>query len=303
MRWAQEAAGARIVAALPLESQWLANHLLVLGDGRELVLRRWARPGWEVGDPDLTAAREVLVLERLADTPVPAPELVAADPAAAACDVPALLLTRLPGAGYQGRPPVGPLVAALAEIHAVDPSGIPPYRRYHEPDRLSVPPWAADRDVWERAIALAHAPAPELPERFIHRDFHPGNTLWEGAALTGVVDWTTGSRGPAPVHLGPPRRNCAPRHSPPHAATASASPTPSSPTPSTIPTTTSSAPSTCCPTSTRASPTRSSCASRSTWPARSTRGRPPRPSARRNARPPSSTKGGLWAALRVSMTG
>src|SRR3954469_481578 len=209
MRWAQEAAGARIVAALPLESQWLANHLLVLGDGRELVLRRWARPGWEVDDPDLTAAREVLVLERLADTQVPAPELVAADPDAAACDVPALLLTRLPGAVYQGRPPVGPLVAALAEIQAVDPSGIPPYRRYHEPDRLAVPPWAGDRDVWERAIALAHAPAPELPERFIHRDFHPGNTLWGGAELTGVVDWTTGSPGPAAVR---------PIRPPPHAA-------------------------------------------------------------------------------------
>ena len=56
-------------------------------DGRELVLRRWARPGWELDDPDLTAAREALVLERLAGTPVPAPELVAADPDAAACDV------------------------------------------------------------------------------------------------------------------------------------------------------------------------------------------------------------------------
>ena len=209
MRWAQEAAGARIVAALPLESQWLANHLLVLGDGRELVLRRWARPDWELDDADLTAAREMLVLERLADTPVPAPELVAADPDGAACDVPALLLTRLPGAIYEGRPPLGPLVAALAEIHAVDPSGIPPYRRYYEPERLAVPPWAGDREVWERAIALAHAPAPELPERFIHRDFHPGNTLWEGAALTGVVDWTTGSRGPAAVDLGHLRWNLA----------------------------------------------------------------------------------------------
>src|SRR5690349_9964072 len=137
MRWAQEAAGARIVAALPLESQWLANHLLVLGDGRELVLRRWARPGWERDDPDLTAAREALVLERLADTPVPAPELVAADPDGAACDVPALLITRVPGAAFQGRPPLGPLVAVLAEIHAVDPAGLAPYRRYYEPDRLA----------------------------------------------------------------------------------------------------------------------------------------------------------------------
>ena len=173
LRWAQDVAGARVVAALPLDSQWLANHLLVLADGRELVLRRWARPGWEVDDPDLNAAREALVLQRLADTPVP----------------------------------VGPLVAALAEIHAVDPEGVPPYRRYYEPERLAVPSWAADRDVWERAIALAHEPPPGLPERFIHRDYHPGNTLWEGAELTGIVDWTTGSRGPGAVDLGHLRWN------------------------------------------------------------------------------------------------
>jgi aminoglycoside phosphotransferase (APT) family kinase protein len=207
LRWAQEAAGARVVAALPLASQWLANHLLVLSDGRELVLRRWARPGWEVDDPDLNAAREALVLERLADTPVAAPELVAADAEAATCDVAALLITRVPGAPMVGRPPVGPLVTALAEIHAVDPEGIPPYRRYHEPARLAVPSWAADRGVWERAIALAHDAPPALPERFIHRDYHPGNTLWEGAQLTGIVDWTTGSRGPGAVDLGHLRWN------------------------------------------------------------------------------------------------
>ena len=295
LRWAQEAAGARVVAALPLDSQWLANHLLVLGDGRELVLRRWARPGWELDDPDLTAAREALVLERLAGTPVPAPELVAADPDAAACDVPALLITRVPGRDLPGRPPLGPLAAALAEIHAVDPAGIPPYRRYYEPDRLAVPTWAGDRDVWERAIALAHAPPPELPERFIHRDFHPGNTLWEGAELTGVVDWTTGSRGagggrPRPPALEPRarlrpargRRRPPPPRAPsvlrrrhrarrPARARRDASRTPSS------------------------------CASRSTSPARST------PGMRRVADAPrrrERTKGGRWAALRVScMTG
>jgi aminoglycoside phosphotransferase (APT) family kinase protein len=207
LRWAQDAAGARVVAALPLESQWLANHLLVLSDGRELVLRRWARPGWEVDDPDLNAAREALVLERLADTPVPAPELVAADPEGAACDVAALLITRVPGALIVGRPPLGPLVTALAEVHAIDPQGIPPYRRYYEPERLAVPPWAADRGVWERAIALAHDTPPALPDRFIHRDYHQGNTLWEGAELTGIVDWTTGSRGPGAVDLGHLRWN------------------------------------------------------------------------------------------------
>jgi aminoglycoside phosphotransferase (APT) family kinase protein len=207
LRWAEAQAGARAVAALPLESQWLANHLLVLADGRELVLRRWARPGWDEDDPDLTAAREARVLARLAETPVPAPELVAADADAAECDVPALLITRVPGAPFDGRPPLGPLVAALAEIHAVDLDGMEPYRRYLEAERLTIPPWAADRSVWERAIAVAHEDPPALPERFIHRDFHPGNTLWEGAALSGIVDWTTGSRGPAAVDLGHLRWN------------------------------------------------------------------------------------------------
>jgi aminoglycoside phosphotransferase (APT) family kinase protein len=209
LRWAEARTGAPVVAALPLAGQWLANHVLVLTDGRELVLRRWARPGWDADDPDLTAAREQLVLERLADTPVPAPEVVAADPDATDCDVPALLVTHVPGMPFHGRPPLGPLLDALAEIHAVDPGGIPPYTRYYEPERLAVPPWAADRDVWERAIALAHEPPPPLPERFIHRDFHPGNTLWEGVALTGIVDWTTGSRGPAAVDLGHLRWNLA----------------------------------------------------------------------------------------------
>jgi aminoglycoside phosphotransferase (APT) family kinase protein len=207
LRWAEAQGGARVVAALPMESRWLANHLIVLADGRELVLRRWARPGWDDDDPDLTAAREALVLGRLAETDVPAPELVAADVDAATCDVPALLITRVAGAAFPGRPPLGPLADALEQIHAVDPDGIPAYQRYYEPERLRVPSWADDRTVWEDAIALAHEPAPTLPERFIHRDFHPGNTLWEGAELTGVVDWTTGSSGPAAVDLGHLRWN------------------------------------------------------------------------------------------------
>jgi aminoglycoside phosphotransferase (APT) family kinase protein len=201
LRWAADHAGARIVAALPLPSTWLANHLLVLGDGRELVLRRWARPGWDADDPDLTAAREAAALSRLAGTPVPAPELIADDPDASACDVPALLITRLPGSAPAGRPPLGPLLDVLVAIHAVDPEGIRPYARYYEPERLGVPAWAIDRGLWQRAIALAAEPPPELPDRFVHRDFHPGNTLWDGAALTGVVDWTTASRGPAAVDV------------------------------------------------------------------------------------------------------
>jgi hypothetical protein len=71
---------------------------------------------------------------------VPAAVVVAADPGAAFCDVPALLLTRLPG-GTPGLPrDMGAFLAQLAgtltEIHAVDGRArelISAYRRYYDP--------------------------------------------------------------------------------------------------------------------------------------------------------------------------
>ena len=43
----------------------------------------------------------------------------------------------------------------------------------------------------------------------IHRDYHPGNTLWAGGRLVGVVDWIGGSWGPPSVDLGHMRVNLA----------------------------------------------------------------------------------------------
>jgi hypothetical protein len=86
LRWAAAAVGAggRVVRVRPLASGWLANHAVDVADAvgvvHRLVLRRWARPGWEVDDPTLTAAREAAVLELLAATPVPAPRWPPARP-------------------------------------------------------------------------------------------------------------------------------------------------------------------------------------------------------------------------------
>jgi aminoglycoside phosphotransferase (APT) family kinase protein len=233
--------GGRVVAVRPLPSAWLANHALDVADAagtlHRVVLRRWARPGWDEDDPDFTAAREAAILELLAPTPVPAPALVAADPDAAACDVPALLLARLPG-----RPPdlradpaavVESLAAALPAIHAVvvpdaepasnpgpvaePPAGpdvpvpgrgsVPGYHRFYDPATLRPPTWSARLELWTRAFAVAAGPPPDDRACFIHRDYHPGNTLWTGRRLVGVVDWTGGSWGPPSVDLGHMRVN------------------------------------------------------------------------------------------------
>jgi aminoglycoside phosphotransferase (APT) family kinase protein len=208
--------GSRVVAARPLPSSWLANHAVDVADAagavHRLVLRRWARPGWADEDPDFTAAREAAILELLASTPVPAPALVAADPDAAVCDVPALLLARLPGAppdlAGDPAPLVEGLAAALPSVHAVPgPGPVPPYRRFYDPEQLLPPTWSDRPALWERALAVAAGPPPDDRACLIHRDYHPGNTLWAGGRLTGVVDWTGGSWGPPSVDLGHMRVN------------------------------------------------------------------------------------------------
>ena len=200
---------------------WHANHAVDVvdrhGTTHAFVLRRWARPGWDILDPDFNAHRETAIYELLAGSDVPAPRLVAADPGAAACDVPALLITRLPGR----QPSVSPrdrqaflrqLATALIPIHAVDGRAaavVPAYRRYHEAAMLLVPEWATRPRVWSRAIEAVTRPDPSGRRCFIHRDYHPGNTLWSRDRLTAVVDWTAGSFGAPAVDVGHMRWNLA----------------------------------------------------------------------------------------------
>jgi aminoglycoside phosphotransferase (APT) family kinase protein len=237
--WAARAfgPGSRVVSVWPLSSAWLANHVVEVADAagavHPVVLRRWARPGWDEEDPDFTAAREAAILDLLAPPPVPAPALLAADPGATVCDVPALLLALLPGGppdlrGDPGRLVEG-LAAALPPIHAVavppaegtgtpgapgsangpGPRAVPDHHRFYDPVRLDPPAWSTRPGLWRRAFEVAAGPPPGDHACFIHRDYHPANTLWTGGRLTGVVDWIGGSWGPPSVDLGHMRVNLA----------------------------------------------------------------------------------------------
>jgi Phosphotransferase enzyme family len=169
----------------PLPSSWLANHAITVADRRDrrhrLVLRRWARPGWDLDDPDYTAQREATILELLAGSRPPA-----------------LFLAQLAG--------------ALPAIHAVDGRArdlVPSYRTYVRLDGLAMPDRVPPTRIWQRALELAAGPSPETHGCFIHRDYHHHNTLWARGRLTGVVDWTQASWGPASVDLGHMRWNLA----------------------------------------------------------------------------------------------
>ena len=203
---------------------WHVSHAVDVVDGggriHRLVLRRWARPGWEADDPDYTVERELRVLGLLVPTPVPAPAVVAADPAGVHCDVPAILATRLPG--HPPRPAdtgtdgfCRQLAETLAAIHDAGASAeaqLAPYRLYFDRARAVPARWMTGAPVWGQAIAVARQAPPPSAMTLIHRDYHPGNTLWSRGRLTGVVDWTQASWGPPELDLGHMRWNLVADH-------------------------------------------------------------------------------------------
>ncbi|WP_424640579.1 phosphotransferase family protein [Embleya sp. AB8] len=204
-----------IVGDTPIEPMGVgANRLYVVGD---LVLRvfhdadrlatdRWYRP-----------EHEARVLRLLADTPVPAPELVAAR---FEVPDPALLTTRVPGTP---EPPADPAVLLrraaelLATIHAVDPAGadVGEYETYYDPaddGPRTVPAWTTRPHVWQRMFAALAEEPPYTASGFIHRDFHAEQLLWRGEEIAGVVDWTTGCVGARGIDLARIRINLALSH-------------------------------------------------------------------------------------------
>jgi aminoglycoside phosphotransferase (APT) family kinase protein len=118
-------------------------------------------------------------------------------------------MTRLPGRVPSAsliaqRATLERLVDTLTRIHALDGSLREialPFAPFYELKRVESPPESTGPDLWGRAIE-AVADEPRTPRRFIHRDFHPANTLWRGGELTGIVDWTGASFGPAAADLG-----------------------------------------------------------------------------------------------------
>ena len=188
------------------------------GNETALVLRRFTLQKWLDEEPDL-APREANVLKHLEGNAVPAPRLVAVDSWGEACDVPAVLMTKLPG-----RIELAPadlddwllqMATTAAAIHDIDWHGEPPLTAYFpwvERPQIEASVWPQDPDRWHRAVELMLGPEPAYTPRFLHRDYHPGNILWQDGRLSGVVDWVNGCYGPPDVDLAHCRDNIVDLH-------------------------------------------------------------------------------------------
>ncbi|MBP0459971.1 phosphotransferase family protein [Streptomyces montanisoli] len=222
-------AGERIVGAETLRGGITAEmRRLTIGsrDGgtRHLVLRTFVDPYYVERAEDLLH-READALTLLATTDVMAPALIAADPAAAHCEYPSLLMTHLEGRpvlddeGLATRVPL--LARQLVAIHALRPVEQPrDYAALTTADTVVVPE-GADAQVWAAAIDVIRAPAPPYEGRFLHRDFQPGNVLFDmgssvptGTRISGVVDWAAASWGPADLDVAHCATNLALLHGP-----------------------------------------------------------------------------------------
>jgi aminoglycoside phosphotransferase (APT) family kinase protein len=220
------AAGERIVRTEALHGGITAEmRRLTIGtrDGytRDLVLRTFV----DVEHAEDWLDREAGALTLLTGTGVPAPGLVAVDPTAAHCEHPSLLMTHLAGRtvlddeGLETRVPL--LARQLVAIHALRPAERPRgYVALTTADTVVVPK-GADAPAWAAAIDVIRKPAPPYEGRFLHRDFQPGNVLFDvppprpaGARITGVVDWAATSWGPADLDVAHCSTNLALLHGP-----------------------------------------------------------------------------------------
>lgn len=189
---------------------------VVLADGIELVLRRYTNPAIIARHPDLPAA-EARALRAVAGSGLLVPELLAVDPDGAAVGVPALLMTRLDGAPLLNPPErdrsrwIDDLASVTAQVHGAPLAStpLPPVEPWFEPDRFTVPPWSSEPDGWRQVFAELVAPMPPAPEVLVHRDLHPGNVLWNGGAVSGIVDWVNAGAGSAAADLARCRTNLA----------------------------------------------------------------------------------------------
>lgn len=176
-----------------------------------LILRLFHKKDWLAMEPDL-ARHEAGSLQQAASTPMPSPEVIAFDETGEKCGMPAVLMTKLPGDTIFQPSDMDDWLDKMAEcltrIHQQKAENFGyEYFSYNDALRLEKPLWSKFQDDWMRAFYIAAGVRPRVEYCFIHRDYHPGNILWQNGEISGVVDWVNACRGPVGVDIGHCRVN------------------------------------------------------------------------------------------------
>jgi aminoglycoside phosphotransferase (APT) family kinase protein len=212
LSWISEVLGASDVHEVRSLTYGVVSDLrLVEADGTPLVLRRYERDSSvlqllpDLVDDETRALRAArVILGKLV------PEVIATDPSGDRAGQPALLMSYLPGAPVIHGLDPDRLAAPLALLHTSPvPSDLARFHHWFTGDELAVPEWTAFPQAWEALIEIVRDREPSSPTVFLHRDFHPGNLLWDGGELSGIVDWAFGCHGPRAADVAHTRSNLA----------------------------------------------------------------------------------------------
>jgi hypothetical protein len=177
-----------------------------------LVLKRYVR-AHILGDEPWLIENEANCLRLVAKTSVPAPQLVAVDVGGRECDVPAILMTAMPGRLVLRPTNVDDWLRRMAEllppIHAIDPGPmrVHPWEIWDDIRNTRPPQWTLHPSHWQALIRAAKGPWPDYSLTFVHRDFQQYNVLWQRGRPSAVVDWMNASVGPRELDFNQLRYN------------------------------------------------------------------------------------------------
>ena len=209
--WVMEALGVSEVHDVRSLAFGVTSDLrLIEADGTLLVFRRYETD--EIVDL-LPRVIEHEALALAAARPILGalvPEPIAIDPSGARAGRPSLLMSFLPGHPVVHGLDPRHLALPLARLHASEPEvDLPRYQHWFNSENLAVPAWTTKPDAWSILMSLLRESEPDEPHVFLHRDFHPGNLLWQRGKLSGIVDWPFSCRGPRGLDLAHARGNLA----------------------------------------------------------------------------------------------
>ena len=212
--WAQEHLGSEIIAIEPVGGGRTDTISAVyLRHGAPVILRYVSIERWgEIGRQHVVC--EALGCRLMEGSSLPVPRLIASDPDGSQAGAYANLTSWLPGRvrlDPLGLDAIDELAKIAVIIHGtpVDDDHRPRPYVFWVPDDLEVPTWTSRPGLWERAIALFGQEPPPSRHGLVHCDFHPGNILWEGDRITGVIDWAETSWGPPDLDVMHSRANFA----------------------------------------------------------------------------------------------
>lgn len=198
--WVAEVVGAPVSRAREHPASGRSRLIwLVEAGGRRLLVRQETGLGPFAGT-EFTLAREASVLRSLAGSSVPVPAVHGVSD-----DGGTVLMEELPGTADldlstpDGHEALVAFCRTLAELHRLDPAGVP-LPLPGDPAEHTLLDLEAHRrsyslgepnPVAERALGLLteHAPAAPVRTSVLHGDAGPGNFLHDGGRVTGLIDW------------------------------------------------------------------------------------------------------------------